>query len=125
MARFEALIAPVAGCTCLERVMEQLRSVLGGRIDWINPSCASIHCLVGAGALELQVLLELKSVGELTVLISSRERMGSGAPHSRAVLERVVQHLLQAVDGAMVRYRSDRDGPVRHSSHGEALTKAV
>jgi hypothetical protein len=63
-----------------------------------------------------QVLLEIRPRCQLGVLVSSREGMGSGVPLSTAVLEGMLAGLQASVPAAAVRFRSDRDGPVRQAA---------
>ena len=70
-----------------------------------------------AQALPVQVLLELRGRGILGVLVSSREVMGRGAPISHGVLAQVLDQLTQVVPGAVVQFRSDRDGPVPQAAN--------
>ena len=46
------------------------------------------------------------------MLVTSREGMGRGAPLSRGVLEQLLQRLQQLLPQCVLRYRSDRDGPL-------------
>jgi hypothetical protein len=89
---------------------------MGGTFGWLDDRNASIGLTRGAGALPVQVLLELRPRSELGVLVSSREGMGSGAPLSGAVLEEVLAGLQVASPGARVLFRSDRDGPLRQAA---------
>ncbi|MGB5133914.1 MAG: hypothetical protein WBN89_01920 [Prochlorococcaceae cyanobacterium] len=116
MARLEALIAPAADGGQLRGAMASLAREVGGTLRWLDGRNASIILTVGARALAVQVLMELCSGSELAVLVSSREGMGNGAPLSTAVLERVLAGLQAALPAAAVRFRSDRDGPIRQAA---------
>jgi hypothetical protein len=116
MARLEALIAPAADGAQLRRAMASLASEVGGTLRWLDGRNASITLTIGPRPLAVQVLLELCSGPALGVLVSSREGMGNGAPLSTAVLERVLAGLQAALPGAAVRFRSDRDGPIRQAA---------
>ena len=115
MARLEALLAPVPDGKSLRGILAQLAHQMGGTFSWLDDRNASIGLTRGPGALPVQVLLELRPRSELGVLVSSREGMGSGAPHSSAVLEEVLAGLQAAAPAAVVRFRSDRDGPLRQA----------
>ncbi|KEF41400.1 MAG: hypothetical protein ER33_11815 [Cyanobium sp. CACIAM 14] len=116
MARLEALLAPAADGEPLRDAIGGLAAELGGAILWLDGRNASIALVAGSRAVAVQVLLELRSRSELGVLVSSREGMGGGAPASISVLEHVLSFLQTAVPGVVVRYRSDRDGPIRQAA---------
>ncbi|MFO7629052.1 MAG: hypothetical protein R6W06_05955 [Prochlorococcaceae cyanobacterium] len=113
MARLEALIQPITGGPERDLAMERLAERLGGEFFGLDARNAAITLTAGPGDLPMQVLLEWRPPEQLVVLLKSRERTGSGAPLSRAVLDQVLEALLQAAGGARVLFRSDRDGPVR------------
>lgn len=115
MARFEALIAPVADRDALVRAVAAVSAGLALQPDWVNEGSAVLRPQLHPDCLELQLVLEVGHAEALTVLLSSGERMGSGAPRSRVVLEKVLELLLQSLGASSIVYRSDRDGPVRPS----------
>lgn len=115
MARFEAPIAPVADRDALVRAVATVSAGLALQPDWVNEGSAVLRPQLHPDCLELQLVLEVGHAGALTVLLSSDERMASGAPHSRVVLEEVLELLLQSIGACSIVYRSDRDGPVRTS----------
>ncbi|MGB5136803.1 MAG: hypothetical protein WBN89_16720 [Prochlorococcaceae cyanobacterium] len=116
MARLEALLAPVADGGEFRGALAALAREMNGTLTWLDGRNASIVLTAGPRALAVQVLMEIRPRGELGVLVSSREGMGSGAPLSTAVLERLLAGLQVAAPGARLRFRSDRDGPVRHAA---------
>lgn len=116
MARLEALLAPAADGREIRGVLATLAKQMGGTFTWLDGRNASIALTRGPRGLAVQVLLEIRPRGELGVLVRSREEMGSGAPLSQAVLERLLAGLQTAVPGAVVRFRSDRDGPIRQAA---------
>lgn len=116
MARLEALLSPVADTEQLRDAIPYLVEELGGTFIWFDSRNASITLTAGPRALAVQVLLEVRTGRELGLLVRSREGMGNGAPLSTAVLERLLAGLQAAVPGAVVRFRSDRDGPIRQAA---------
>jgi hypothetical protein len=95
--------------------LQRLATDLGGALLWLDERNAMLRLSPGTSGLSVQVLLELSNPGEVGVLVSSREGMGRGAPLSRQALEQVLTGLMRLGDQAVVRFRSDRDGPVRHA----------
>ena len=113
MARLEAILTGVPGDRELRLVLEQLHPGSAGTFTWLDPRNASLALLPSSAAVPVQVLLELKGRGELGVLVTSREGMGGGVPLSRGVLEQLLQRLQQLLPESGLRYRSDRDGPLK------------
>ena len=113
LARLEAILTGVPGDRELRLVLEQLDPGSAGTLTWLDQRNASLALLPSSAAVPVQVLLELKGRGELGVLVTSREGMGRGAPLSRGVLEQLLQRLQQLLPESGLRYRSDRDGPLK------------
>ncbi len=113
LARLEAILTGVPGDRELRLVLEQLDPGPAGTFTWLDQRNASLALLPGSAAVPVQVLFELKGRGELGVLVTSREGMGRGAPLSRDVLEQLLQRLQQLLPESRLRYRSDRDGPLK------------
>ena len=113
LARLEAILTGVPGDRELRLVLEQLHPGSAGTFTWLDQRNASLALLPSSAAVPVQVLLELKGRGELGVLVTSREGMGRGAPLSRCVLEQLLQRLQQLLPDSGLRYRSDRDGPLK------------
>jgi len=61
----------------------------------------------------VRLLLEFKAPGEITLLLSSREGMGKGAPQTLHCFERVLALLSEQLTATQLSYRSDRDCPVK------------
>ena len=78
MARFEALIKPIADGKALRDALEQLAQSWGGVLTWLDRRNASLDLV--SGGLPVKLLLELRRGDVLGVLVSSREGMGAGAP---------------------------------------------
>jgi len=116
MARLEALLAPVADGEEFRGALAALSRQMGGNFTWLDSRNASIALTAGPRALPVQVLLEIRPRSELSVLVRGREGMGNGAPLSTAVLERLLAGLQAAAPEAAVRFRSDRDGPIRQAA---------
>ena len=110
MARFEALIKPIADGKALRDALEQLAQSWGGVLTWLDRRNASLDLV--SGGLPVKLLLELRRGDVLGVLVSSREGMGTGAPRSQKLLDQLLSVLLKHVPRAQVQYRSDRDGPI-------------
>lgn len=113
MARFEALITPVADGSDLRDGLEQIAQQWGGVLTWLDRRNASLD-LVSVG-LPVKLLLELQRGEVLGVLISSREGMGAGAPRTQALLEELLLAIADRLPQARVTFRSDRDGPIRQT----------
>ena len=112
LARLEAILTGVPGDRELRLVLEQLDPGAGGTFTWLDQRNASLAFMPGTASVPVQVLLELKGRGELLVLLTSREGMGTGAPLSRSVHEQILQRLAQLLPESVLQYRSDRDGPL-------------
>ncbi|WP_411868878.1 hypothetical protein [Vulcanococcus limneticus] len=115
MARLEAHLAGLPGDAVLRAGLQRLAVELGGTLSWLDQRNATLVLNHGPSGLSVQVLLELGNPGEVGVLVSSREGMGRGAPLSRQALDQVLAGLMRLDDQAVVRFRSDRDGPVRQA----------
>jgi len=113
LARLEALLTGMPEEQELRLVLEQLDPGPDrGTFTWLDQRNASLALLPGSAAVPVQVLLELRGRGELLVLVTSREGMGTGAPLSRRVHEQFLQRLAQLLPESVLQYRSDRDGPL-------------
>ena len=110
MARFEALITPVADGQALRAALEQIAQSWGAALTWLDRRNASLDLV--SGGLPVKLLLELRRGDVLGVLVSSREGMGAGAPQSKRLLDQLLRELLAHVPRAQVQFRSDRDGPI-------------
>jgi hypothetical protein len=110
MARFEALITPVADGQALRAALEQIAQSWGAALTWLDRRNASLDLI--SGGLPVKLLLELRRGDVLGVLVSSREGMGAGAPQSKKLLDQLLRELLAHVPRAQVQFRSDRDGPI-------------
>ncbi|MCP9793093.1 hypothetical protein KBZ20_14990 [Vulcanococcus limneticus Candia 3F8] len=115
MARLEAHLAGMPGDQALRAGLQDLALELGGTLSWLDARNATLVLNTGSSGLSVQVLLELSHPGKVGVLVSSREGMGRGAPLSRQALEQVLAGLIRLGDQAVIRFRSDRDGPVRQT----------
>ena len=81
MARFEALITPVADGQALRAALEQIAQSWGAALTWLDRRNASMDLV--SGGLPVKLLLELRRGDVLGVLVSSREGMGAGAPKAK------------------------------------------
>jgi len=113
MARFEALLAPASNPSDWSAAVNQLAQEWQGSADWLDGRNASLTVHVAPTGLQVKLLLELQHSGQLGVLISSREGMGSGAVQTKVVLEQLLVSLERLLPGVQVVFRSDRDGPIR------------
>jgi hypothetical protein len=114
MARYEALLHTSSQDLNHHRqVAEQLAQTLKVELTWLDRRNATLALLLPPQGISVQLLLEFRGHGDITVLVSSREGMGKGAPQSQACFERVLALLSAQLPGAQQRYRSDRDGPIR------------
>ena len=114
MARYEAHLQ----CLALEsgtqqQTAEQLAGALGVELTWLDRRNASMALLLQPQGLSVRLLLEFQAPGEITLLLSSREGMGKGAPQTCSCFEHVLAQLSEQLPSAQLRYRSDRDAPVR------------
>ncbi|NDD69714.1 MAG: hypothetical protein EBZ29_10145 [Synechococcaceae bacterium WB9_4xC_028] len=127
MARLEALLTGMPEERELRLLLEQLDPGPDrGTFTWLDQRNASLALLPGSAAVPVQVLLELRGRGELLVLVTSREGMGTGAPLTQGVHEQILQRLAQLLPESVLQYRSDRDGPLERitASHPSGLTRA-
>ena len=114
MARYEAHLqcSPLESGT-QQQTAEELAAALGVELTWLDRRNASMSLLLQPQGLSVRLLLEFQAPGEITLLLSSREGMGKGAPQTLACFERVLGLLSEQLPANQLRYRSDRDGPVR------------
>jgi hypothetical protein len=127
LARLEALLTGMPEERELRLLLEQLDPGPDrGTFTWLDQRNASLALLPGSAAVPVQVLLELRGRGELLVLVTSREGMGTGAPLTQSVHEQILQRLAQLLPESVLQYRSDRDGPLERitASHPSGLTRA-
>jgi len=114
MARYEAqLQCPGLELGSFQQQLEHLAATLGVELSWLDPRNASMAQLLPPQGISVQLLLEFRGHGQITVLVSSREGMGIGAPQSKACFEQLLARLAEQLPAAELRYRSDRDGPIR------------
>ncbi|MCP9891757.1 hypothetical protein KBY57_11945 [Cyanobium sp. Aljojuca 7D2] len=114
MARYEAhLHCPGLELASFQQQLNRLADTLGVELTWLDQRNASMAQLLPPQGISVQLLLEFRGHGEITCLLSSREGMGKGAPQSRACFEQVLALLAEQLPAIELRYRSDRDGPIR------------
>lgn len=114
MARYEAqLQCPGLELGAFQHQIESLASALGVELSWLDRRNASMALLLPPQGISVQLLLEFRGHGEITILVSSREGMGKGAPQSRTCFEQVLALVGEKLPAAQLGYRSDRDGPIR------------
>jgi hypothetical protein len=114
MARYEAqLQCPDLELERFQQQLKHLGDSLGVELTWLDRRNASLALLLPPQSISVQLLVEFRGQGEITLLVSSREGMGKGAPQSQACFEQVLGLLHQQLPDAQLRYRSDRDGPIR------------
>jgi hypothetical protein len=118
MARIEALLKPVPGssdCIAVRTVIEQQAAAWGAVAEWLDERNVSLTVALAPTSMPVKLLFELDASGALVVLVSSQEGMVGGAPQTRLVLEQLLGGLAHLLVNWQVVFRSDRDGPVRHS----------
>jgi hypothetical protein len=114
MARYEAhLLCPALESGTHQQTAEQLAGALGVELTWLDRRNASMALLLQPQGLSVRLLLEFQAPGEITLLLSSRKGMGKDAPQTLACFERVLALLSEQLPAPQLRYRSDRDGPVK------------
>ena len=114
MARYEAqLQSPPLDPGLEHKTAEHLARALGVELTWLDRHNASMALLLQPQGLSVRLLLEFHGHGQITLLVSSREGMGKGAPQTLSCFERVLTLLCEQLPAAQLCYRSDRDGPVR------------
>ena len=119
MARLEAVLGGmehVEHGPAFQTDLERLNTALTGHLEWLDPRNAELRLACGPDALLVTVLLERLSPDGLRILATSREGMGTGAPHTTASLERVLNWLQQRQPNAQLRFRSDRNGPLQQQA---------
>jgi hypothetical protein len=114
MARYEAhLQCPALESGTQQQTAEHLAGALDVELTWLDRRNASMALLLQPQGLSVRLLLEFQAPGEITLLLSSREGMGKGAPQTLSCFERVLALLSEQLPAPQLRYRSDRDGPVK------------
>ena len=110
MARLEADLALTdAAFADLPQALEQIAAEIKAELCWLDLRNASLALLAGARKLRV----EINPAGTCCILLRSAEGMGNGAPFTTAVLQQLVEQLLQFMPAATLSYRSDQDGPIR------------
>ena len=114
MARLEADLALTdAASADLPQALEQIAAEIKAELCWLDLRNVSLALLAGARKLRVEILVEINPAGTCCILLKSAEGMGNGAPLTTAVLQQLVEQLLQFLPAATLSYRSDQDGPIR------------
>ena len=96
MARYVAqLLFPQLTVSHAQLLVEQLAAALAAEPQWLDCRNASFVLVLPPQGLSVQVLLEFRQQGAITVLVNSREGMGHGAPQTRHCLEQLLLLLKQ------------------------------
>jgi hypothetical protein len=114
MARYEAhLQCPGLELASFQQQLNGVAQAVGAELNWLDKRNATIALLFQPHGISVRLLFEFRGHGDITCLLSSREGMGKGAPQTLACFERVLALLSQQLPAPQLRYRSDRDGPVK------------
>ncbi len=93
--------------------LQPLLQALPSEVEHRTPAHLSAMIRGGGESQQMQLYADVQSQADgqvLELVLLSREAMGSTAPQTRAVFERMLELLHQHVPSLAVRFRSDRDG---------------
>lgn len=115
MARFLTVLKPRSSVTpsALIDGLEPLLQALHAEIDHRTPAHLSALLRGGHEQLRMQLFADVQAKAEgpvLELVLMSREPMGQGAPHTRAVFARMLEQAGALLPGLDLCFRSDRDG---------------
>lgn len=117
VARFLVVLKPSPTMPA-EGMLQALLPVLealNAEIEHRTPAHLSAMIRGGGESQRMQLFADVQSKADgkvLELVLLSREAMGSTAPHTREVFERLLVLLRQRVQGMPVTFRSDQDGPL-------------
>lgn len=115
MARFLVVLEPtepMASAAMLEALQPVLTG-LHGDIEHRTPAHLSAMIRGGGESQQMQLFADVQTKASgavLELVLLSREAMGTAAPQTRSVFERLLELLQSQVHGLVIRFRSDRDG---------------
>lgn len=121
VARFLVVLKP-SPAMAAEAMLGALHPMLDGlnaEIEHRTPAHLSAMIRGGGETQRMQLFADVQSKADgkvLELVLLSREAMGSTAPHTRAVFERLLKLLDKHVQSMAIIFRSDRDGPLPHPS---------
>lgn len=121
VARFLVVLKPSPALTA-EAMLLALHPVLEGlsaEIEHRTPAHLSAMIRGGGETQRMQLFADVQSKADgkvLELVLLSREAMGSTAPHTREVFERLLQLLDRHVQAMPLSFRSDRDGPLQRTT---------
>ena len=121
MARFLVVLKPSPAMTAEDmlRGLHPVLEALNAEIEHRTPAHLSAMIRGGGESQRMQLFADVQSKADgkvLELVLLSREAMGSTAPHTRTVFERLLQLLQQHVQAMPLTFRSDRDGPLPHAT---------
>ncbi len=117
MARFLVVLRPTAEMAATT-MLEALHPVLAGlnaEVEHRTPAHLSAMIRGGGESQRMQLFADVQAKADGSVLelvLLSREAMGSTAPKTRQVFERLLELIQQHVHTMPLNFRSDRDGPL-------------
>jgi len=117
MARFLVVLKPSAVMEAAA-MLEALQPVLQGlnaEIEHRTPAHLSAMIRGGGESQRMQLFADVQSKADgkvLELVLLSREAMGSTAPQTRQIFERLLELIHNHVQTMPLNFRSDRDGPL-------------
>ena len=115
MSRFLSVLKPRASAApaALIDSLQPLLQALHAEIDHRTPAHLSALLSGGHEQLRMQLFADVQAKAEgpvLELVLMSREPMGQGAPHTRAVFQQMLELIDTALPALELCFRSDRDG---------------
>jgi hypothetical protein len=117
MARFLVVLRPTAEMAATT-MLEGLHPVLEGlnaEVEHRTPAHLSAMIRGGGESQRMQLFADVQAKADgrvLELVLLSREAMGSTAPQTRQVFERLLELIQKHVHTMPLSFRSDRDGPL-------------
>ncbi len=121
VARFLVVLkpSPAMAAEAMLGALHPVLEALNAEIEHRTPAHLSAMLRGSGESQRMQLFADVQSNADgkvLELVLLSREAMGSTAPHTRAVFERLLQLLQQHVQAMPLTFRSDRDGPLPHTT---------
>ncbi|MEX0588277.1 MAG: hypothetical protein WD136_03385 [Cyanobium sp.] len=117
MARFLVVLRPSAAMEA-SAMLDSLQPVLqelNAEIEHRTPAHLSATIRGGGESKRMQLFADVQAKADgkvLELVLLSREAMGSAAPQTRQVFERLLELIHSQLQAMPLNFRSDRDGPV-------------
>ncbi|MEX0588054.1 MAG: hypothetical protein WD136_02255 [Cyanobium sp.] len=117
MARFLVVLKPSAamGASAMLEALEPVLQGLKAEIEHRTPAHLSAMIRGGGESQRMQLFADVQSKSDgkvLELVLLSREAMGTAAPQTRQIFERMLELIHNHVETMPLDFRSDRDGPL-------------